>query len=104
MELIGFENYGGIINLEADTEAHIGGALCIDTVVNLAAGATLYIDVVSASGATLNNNGGTLYRISDAQINSSVLTGLSTDAATVITASDTILAALGKLQAQINAL
>jgi len=104
MELIGFENYGGTINLEAGTEAHIGGALCINTVVNLAEGATLYVDAASASGATLNNNGGTVHRVTDAQINASVLTGLSTETATAITASDTILAALGKLQAQINAL
>lgn len=61
MEIIGFENYGGVINLEADTEVHIGGALCIDTVVNLKAGATAYIDTVSASGITLNNTGGTLH-------------------------------------------
>jgi hypothetical protein len=104
MEIIGFENYNGTINLEAGTEAHIGGALCIGTVVNLAEGATLYIDVVSASGATLNNNGGTVHRVSDAQINASVLTGLSTATAASITETDTILTALGKLQAQINAL
>ena len=104
MEIIGFENYLGTINLEADTEAHIGGALCIDTIVNLAAGADVYIDVVSASGVTLNNNGGTVHRVSDPQINASVLTGLSTATATAVTETDTILTALGKLQAQINAL
>jgi len=104
MELIGFENYGGTINLEAGTEAHIGGALCIDTVVNLAEGAMLYIDAASASGATLNNNGGTVHRVTDLQINASVLTGLSMATATAITETDTILTALGKLQAQINAL
>lgn len=60
MEIIGFENYNGIINLEAGTEAHIGGALCIGTTVNLKTGATVYIDATSASGITLNNTGGTL--------------------------------------------
>jgi len=104
MELIGFENYGGTINLEAGTEVHMGGALCIDTVVNLKTGATAYIDAASASGITLNNTGGTIHRVTDAQINASILTGLSTATATAITETDTILTALGKLQAQINAL
>ena len=60
-EFIGFENYGGTININAGSEIYIGASMCIDTVVNLAEGATLHIDAISASKlATLNNNGGTL--------------------------------------------
>jgi len=60
-EFIGFENYAGTININAGSEIYIGAAMCIDTVVNLAEGATLHIDAVSASKlATLNNSGGTL--------------------------------------------
>lgn len=60
MEIIGFENYNGVINLETGTEIHIGASLCIGTTVNLKTGATAYIDATSASGITLNNTGGTL--------------------------------------------
>jgi len=60
-EFIGFENYGGTINIAAGSEIYIGASMCIDTVVNLASGATLHIDAITASKlATLNNNGGIL--------------------------------------------
>ena len=61
MELIGFQNYEGIINLETGTEIHIGAALCINTVVNLKTGATAYVDATAAGGITLNNTGGTIH-------------------------------------------
>jgi len=67
-EFIGFENYGGTININAGSEIHVGASMCIDTVINLASGATLHIDVASAGGATLHNNGGTLDRVSDKPI------------------------------------
>ena len=60
-EFIGFENNGGTININAGSEIYIGASMCIETIVNLAEGATLHIDASSASKlATLNNNGGTL--------------------------------------------
>lgn len=61
MEIIGFENYNGEITLGAGTEVHIGGSLCIGTVINLETDAIAYIDATTASGITLNDNGGTLH-------------------------------------------
>jgi hypothetical protein len=57
-EFIGFENCDGIVNINAGSEIYVGAAMCIGTTVNVAEGATLHIDAVSASRlATLNNSG-----------------------------------------------
>lgn len=67
-----------------------------------------YVDTASTADRSRTNHTGTQLAntISDfaATVRSTVLTGLSLASAIAITASDTVLSALGKLQAQINAL
>jgi hypothetical protein len=95
-----------VVNLEAGSVTEFFSMYAVRNEIHLKAGATLYADITALAnmGNTLYMEGGTLIRCSDAQVNASVLTGLSTATAEAITAEDTILSALGKLQAQINAL
>jgi hypothetical protein len=95
-EFIGFENYGGTININTGSEIYVGASMCIDTIINLASGATLHIDAVSASKlATLNNNGGTLDLTTPASsiFYDNAVSGLS--ATNVKAAIDEIVARLG---------
>jgi len=64
---------------------------------------TVYVQMVSSPGTTDDVTEGTtnLY-FTAARVLSSVIAGLSTATSTVITAADTVLVALGKLQAQIT--
>jgi len=99
------------VNLETGSVAEFFSMYAVRNTINLKTGATLYADITSLVGGsdasidnTLNNTGGTLVRASDSQVRSAALTGLSTATNAAITETDTVLIALGKLQAQINAL
>jgi len=94
------------VNLESGSTSEFFSMYAVRNTTNLKTGATLYADITALADMsnTFNNTGGTLIRVSDPQVRTTVLTGLSTSTSAAITETDTILEALGKLQAQINAL
>jgi hypothetical protein len=70
------------INIETGTTARVKAVSAKDNTINLKTGGTLYADITSLAddGNTLNNTGGTLYRVSDKQ----VLTAASLISSTMI--------------------
>jgi hypothetical protein len=63
-----------VVNLETDSESEFLSMYAVRNTINLKTDATLYADITALANLnnTLNNTGGTLIRVSDAQVQAGV--------------------------------